>query len=231
MKKLRLALNKGEELRFLSHLDYVQAVERMIRRAEIKMAYSEGFNPHMKISFSSALALGVTAAAEYIDMDVLEEDSLESIMDRLNRVAPPGLEVLDGKEMPEKVKKMMAICNFAIYEVTGPVTDENADWDALLKPFNEATEISYEKVTPKKTRTIDVKEFVKEPIVASVKDGMVTLTMGIGIYPQGTIKPSEVWNLGKDQYNWPITTSYEVHRKAIMVENEEGRYTPLEINY
>ena len=40
---------------------------------------------------------------------------------------------------------MMAICNFAIYEVTGPVTDENADWDALLKPFNEATEISYER--------------------------------------------------------------------------------------
>ena len=197
MKKLRLALNKGEKLRFLSHLDYAQAVERMIRRAEIKMAYSEGFNPHMKISFSSALALGVTAAAEYIDMDVLEEDSLESIMERLNRVAPPGLEVLGGKEMPEKVKKMMA----------------------------------YEKVTPKKTRTIDVKEFVKEPIVASVKDGMVTLTMGIGIYPQGTIKPSEVWNLGKDQYNWPITSGYEIHRKAIMVENEDGRYTPLEINY
>ncbi len=42
MKKLRLALSKGEEMRFLSHLDYAQAVERMIRRAFIKMAYSEG---------------------------------------------------------------------------------------------------------------------------------------------------------------------------------------------
>ena len=208
MKKLRLALHKGEELRFLSHLDFAQAVERMIRRAEIKMAYSEGFNPHMKISFSSALALGVTA-----------------------EVAPRGLEVLGGKVMPDKVKKMMAICNYAIYEVTGPVTEQNVDWDSLLKPFNEATEISYEKVTPKKTRIIDVKEFVKEPIVASVHDGMVTLTMGIGIYPQGTIKPSEVWNLGKDQYNWPITSGYEIHRKAIMVENEEGRFTPIEINY
>ncbi len=220
MKKLRLALNKGEELRFLSHLDYAQAVERMIRRAEIKMAYSEGFNPHMKISFSSALALGVTAAAEYIDMDVLEEDSLESIMERLNRVAPPGLEVLDGKEMPEKVKKMMAICNFAIYEVTGPVTDEHADWNALLKPFNEATEISYEKVTPKKTRTIDVKEFVKEPIVASVKDGMVTLTMGIGIYPQGTIKPSE--KEGRDRmHKILVNVMREEIRMAVI--DEEGQ--------
>lgn len=232
MKKLRLALHKGEELRFLSHLDFAQAVERMIRRAEIKMAYSEGFNPHMKISFSSALALGVTAEAEYIDMDILEEDTLESIMERLNRVAPHGLEVLGGKVMPEKVKKMMAICNYAIYEVTGPVTDVDVDvdWDVLLKSFNDATEISYEKVTPKKTRIIDVKEFVKEPIVATVKDGMVTLTMGIGIYPQGTIKPSEVWNLGRQQFNWPITSGYEINRKAIMVENESGRFTPLEVN-
>lgn len=230
LKKLRLALNKGEKLRFLSHLDYAQAIERMIRRADIRMAYSEGFNPHMKISFSSALALGVTAAAEYIDMDVLEEDSLESIMERLNRVAPPGLEVLDGKEMPDKVKKMMAICNYAIYEVTGPTTAD-VEWSELLKTFNEASEISYEKVTPKKTRIIDVKEFVKESITAHVDDGKVTLVMGIGIYPQGTIKPSEVWNLGKDSYNWPITSDYEIHRRAIMVENEEGRFTPLEINY
>lgn len=230
LKKLRLALNKGEKLRFLSHLDYAQAVERMIRRADIRMAYSEGFNPHMKISFSSALALGVTAAAEYIDMDVLEEDSLESIMERLNRVAPPGLEVLDGKEMPDKVKKMMAICNYAIYEVTGPTTAD-VEWAELLKTFNEASEISYEKVTPKKTRIIDVKEFVKESITAHVDDGKVTLVMGIGIYPQGTIKPSEVWNLGRDSYNWPITSDYEIHRRAIMVENEEGRFTPLEINY
>jgi len=230
LKKLRLALHKGEELRFLSHLDFAQAVERMIRRAEIKMAYSEGFNPHMKISFSSALALGVTAEAEYIDMDILEEDTLESIMERLNRVAPHGLEVLGGKVMPEKVKKMMAICNYAIYEVTGPVTDVDVDWDVLLKSFNDATEISYEKVTPKKTRIIDVKEFVKEPIVATVKNGMVTLTMGIGIYPQGTIKPSEVWNLGRQQFNWPITSGYEINRKAIMVENESGRFTPLEVN-
>lgn len=228
MKKLRLALSKGEELRFLSHLDYAQAVERMIRRAGIKMAYSEGFNPHMKISFSSALALGITAAQEYLDMDMLEEDSLENIKDRLNRVAPLGLVVQAGRYMPDKVKKMMAICNYAVYEVTGPVTAD-ADWDALLKPFNEAPEISYEKVTPKKIRTIDVKHFVKEPITAHLHDGKVTLVMGIGIYPEGTVKPGEVWALGRDQFNWPITDAYEIHRRHIMVENEQGKMTPLEV--
>lgn len=228
MKKLRLAFKKGEQLRFLSHLDYAQAVERTIRRAGIAMAYSEGFNPHMKISFSSALALGITATCEYADLDILEDTPVDAVIARLNRVAPPGLEVIDGCEMPNKVRKMMAICNYAVYEVTGPVEDK-ADWKSLLIPFNEATEISYEKVTPKKTRLIDVKHFIKEPITAAVNGNQVTLTMGIGIYPEGTIKPGEVWLLGRDRYGWPLTDAYTIHRKAILVEENGERKSPLDV--
>lgn len=228
MKKLRLAFKKGEQLRFLSHLDYAQAVERTIRRAGIAMAYSEGFNPHMKISFSSALALGITATCEYADLDISEDIPVDAVIARLNRVAPPGLEVIDGCEMPNKVRKMMAICNYAVYEVTGPVEDK-ADWKSLLVPFNEATEISYEKVTPKKTRLIDVKHFIKEPITAAVNGNRVTLTMGIGIYPEGTIKPGEVWLLGRDRYGWPLTDAYTIHRKAILVEENGERKSPLDV--
>ncbi len=228
LRKLRLALHKGEELRFLSHLDYASAIERMIRRSGIKMAYSEGFNPHMKISFSSALALGITASAEYCDMDVLEEGSLEELMGRLSQAAPKGLEVLDGRFMPDKVKKMMAICNYAVYEVTGPMTDV-ANWDALLEPFNSAEEVLYEKVTPKKTRTIDVKHFIKEPLVAKVDGDRVTIRMAIGVYPEGTMKPGDMWKLGKDQYGWPVTDSYSIHRKAILIETEGTCITPLEV--
>lgn len=228
MKKLRLAFKKGEQLRFLSHLDYAQAVERTIRRAGIAMAYSEGFNPHMKISFSSALALGITATCEYADLDILEDIPVDAVIARLNRVAPTGLEVIDGCEMPNKVRKMMAICNYAVYEVTGPVEDK-ADWKSLLVPFNEATEISYEKVTPKKTRLIDVKHFIKEPITAAVNGNRVTLTMGIGIYPEGTIKPGEVWLLGRDRYGWPLTDAYTIHRKAILVEENGERKSPLDV--
>lgn len=230
LRRLRLALTKGEELRFLSHLDFFQAVERTIRRAGIKMAFSEGFNPHMKVTFSSALGLGITASKEYTDMEVLDEDSLETIMQRFNDHAPAGLRAVEGKEIKsEKVKKMMAICNYALYEVTGPVTGQ-ADWDTVLKSFNEATTISYEKVTPKKTRTIDIKHFIKNPIKAIPhKDGKVTLTMGIGIYPEGTVKPSEIWNLGRQEFDWPITDAYEVHRKDLLIEHENVFSTPLEI--
>lgn len=232
MKKLRLALNKGPELRFLSHLDYAKAVSHVIRRAAIPAAYSEGFNPHMKISFSSALALGITASAEYMDLDITDDTlSAEDVMQKMNAATPKGLEVLAVKEMPNPVKKMMAICNYAIYQVTGPMikTISEEKWLELLKPINEANEISYEKVTPKKTRIIDLKHFVKDPITARVQGNVVTLTMGIGIYPEGTVKPGELWSFGSEQYGWPVSDDYEIHREAILVESPTGRRTPLEV--
>ena len=64
--------------------------------------------------------------------------------------------------------------------------------------------------------------------------GSRELAKKVAILPQNPTAPGEITvdvYKRQDQYNWPITTSYEIHRKAIMVENEKGRYTPLEINY
>lgn len=55
--KLRVEISKDEEIRYISHLDY-GAIEKALKRAEIPVAYSEGFNPHMKLAFASALAVG-----------------------------------------------------------------------------------------------------------------------------------------------------------------------------
>ena len=228
MRKLRLALSKGEEVRFLSHLDYAQMVERMIRRAQIKMAYSEGFNPHMKISFSSALALGITAEPEYVDMDVLDENSLANIMARLEEQAPPGVHVLDGAIMEGKVKKMMAICNYAEYIVESTV-EGKPDWDALVKPINEATSLPYEKVTPKKRKMIDLKRFLRKPLQAEQEGNKVRIFMAIGIYPDGSVKASEVWEYGKKEWNWPVGDDYAIHRQAIMIETDGVCKTPLEV--
>lgn len=228
MKKLRLALNKGEELRFLSHLDYAQAVERMIRRAQINMAYSQGFNPHMKISFSTALSLGITAQPEYLDMEMIDDLDLEEVIVKLNAVAPKGLEVLGGRQVPLDVKKMMAACNYAKYVIEGTPTAD-VDWKDVLRSFNEAESIEYEKITPKRRKIIDLKEFIKKEIVAEVTNNKVRLHIDIGIYPHGTVKPSEIWLFGKEKFNWPITDDYSIHRKAILIEKDGKIITPLEV--
>ena len=62
MKRLFLSISKGEELRFLGHLDMLRTMERAVIRSGIPIAFSEGFNPHMKIAFDAALGVGVTAS-------------------------------------------------------------------------------------------------------------------------------------------------------------------------
>ena len=61
MYKYRAEITKGEEVRYISHLDYAGVIQRAICRAHLPAAYSEGFNPHMKMAFASALAMGVTS--------------------------------------------------------------------------------------------------------------------------------------------------------------------------
>lgn len=61
--KLRLQITKESGIRFISHLEYLKTLEKAIRRARIPVAYSQGFNPHMKFSLASALSVGVTSRA------------------------------------------------------------------------------------------------------------------------------------------------------------------------
>ena len=68
MKRLFLSISKGEELRFLGHLDMLRTMERAVIRSGIPIAFSEGFNPHMKIAFDAALGVGVTADPLYLEM-------------------------------------------------------------------------------------------------------------------------------------------------------------------
>ena len=66
-------------------------------------------------------------------------------------------------------------------------------------------------------------------VVATVEDGMVTIRMAIGVYPEGTMKPGDMWKLGKEQYGWPVTDSYSIHREAILIETDGACITPLEV--
>lgn len=92
MKRLFLSITKGEELRFLGHLDFLRTMERAVMRSEIPVAFSEGFNPHMKLSLDSALGVGVTADPLYLEIKLEEDMSTEEVRERLSRQLPRGID-------------------------------------------------------------------------------------------------------------------------------------------
>ena len=211
MYKYRAQLTKGDEIRYISHLDYAGVMERAIRRAKLPAAYSEGFNPHLKMSFASPLSLGVTSDAEYMDFELTKNLCQPEIFDRLSKALPPGIRLIRLKPVKEpkpcegkKHKALMAEVEQGIYEVQAPLI---GDWDKALEAvqqFNRAPVVNYHRVTPKKTRDIEVKQYMLAPIKIAKSGGSTSLGMNIAITQSGSIKPAEVLELLTAEFGLPV---------------------------
>lgn len=227
MERLRLAIKKDGAIQFLSHLDFARAVRYVIIRAGLPICYSEGFNPHMKMSFASALGVGVSADVEYMDMELEEQVPVPDVMARMNEKSPHGFAVLDGKYIDRSATKLMAAANYATYTLLGPTTagaTDDAVQDSLAK-FNEATEVMYEKVSvkgKKKVRLIDVKQHVIEPITGHLDGDNVVLSVGIYQTAEGAIKPTQVWEVLGKQFQLPIQTDMMLARRRGIYHREDG---------
>ena len=159
------------------------------------MAYSEGFNPHMKVAFASALSLGVTSASEYMDFELTKPLCQPEIFDRLQNELPPGAKLLKLREIKGKHKALMSEADEAVYKLHVPYAGTEAAVKASLKTYAEAETAVWHRVTPKKTRDIETKQYMKQPIAFALNDGQLELTMDITITQSGSVKPLEVLSL------------------------------------
>ena len=87
--KYRFKMEKGEEIKFIGHLDLLVAFQRVLKRAHIPIDYSKGFNPHQLVSFASPLGLGLTSKAEYGDFQLKEDLDAEEVRERINKKRIP----------------------------------------------------------------------------------------------------------------------------------------------
>src|SRR5258708_33461449 len=97
MVRLRFAKRGG--LHLVSHHDLMRCLERLLRRAEIPVALTQGFNPRPKVVFTLALALGIEGRREVVELELAEPLEPAELLSRLQAQAPPGLEFLEAHEM------------------------------------------------------------------------------------------------------------------------------------
>lgn len=109
---------KGEAMRFLSHLDIQRLLQRGLRRAQLPVAYSNGFNPHPLLSFASALPVGCTGDGEWVDIRLEREIPAADFVARMNAVLPEGFSIRTAMEAPETLPTLTVLTDSAAYEVT-----------------------------------------------------------------------------------------------------------------
>jgi radical SAM-linked protein len=96
VQRIRLRYAKRGRLRFTSHRDFARAFERALRRADVPIAYSQGFTPHPKISYASAAPTGVASEAEYLEVGLRAPMDPSALVAALDAALSPGLDVLEA---------------------------------------------------------------------------------------------------------------------------------------
>ena len=220
----RAKISKEKILRYTSHLDYVRIISRAMLRAGLPISYSEGFNPHMKLSFASALSLGVISEAEYMDFELASYIKPEQVQTRLNGTLPLGIEIKKILFYEKKPKALMSSVDEMSYKIIFKLEDTSTSYgiSAAINNYNQDTSAVYNRITPKKTRFIETKNYIYNDITMSMKENTITLSVNIKMTDSGSVKPLELLELLVDKYKLPfIPHKADIIRTGIYANGKE----------
>ncbi len=186
--KVRVKFRKFGALRFIGHLDVMRFFQKTIRRAQIDIAYSQGYNPHQIMSFASPLGVGLESNGEYMDIEVNSVTNSQDMINRLNASGVTGIEVVSVKELPENAGNAMASVAAARYLVEFREGREPAfDYKNKLDEFYSQESILITKQTKKSTKEMNLRPGIYE---LSCKDGIIHMLVDAS--SSGNIKPAMV---------------------------------------
>lgn len=174
MTKVRLKFEKGESVRYISHLDLMRLFARAIKRAKVPVKFSQGFNPHPLISIAFPLSVGIAGNEEYIDFEVTIESDVKLIIDSLNNNLPKGVRILDGEYIDNN--KFFDSITKGEYDIKIYFINKPDDLEDKIEEYLKKENIEVEKKGKKRGRKViksvnirpDIFEFIIEDIKENV---------------------------------------------------------------
>lgn len=116
-QRVRFTYEKGEAIKFIGHQDEMRLWERTLRRADLPLLYKQGFNPQPHMQFAAPLGLGMTGVQELLDVTFSPPLPLDELMARIRQKLPPGVRLLDGREVPLKTASPQSLTIGADYTI------------------------------------------------------------------------------------------------------------------
>ena len=136
-----LKFNKNGYAKYTSHLDLMRFFKRSFRKNGITLRYSQGFNPHPKMSFAQPLSLGYSSSCEYLEFETELEHVPSEMLKMLGQTMPDGLDLVWCKELKANVKSLAAAADSADYKVWIPVEMDDEVLAKLSKGYMAQDEI------------------------------------------------------------------------------------------
>ena len=184
--RIRITFSKQGALRYTGHLDLHKLWERAARRAELPLAYSQGFHPQPKMNLAAALPLGFSSRCEVLDMRLEHEIPLEDLSQRLNDTLPTGIHVAEIEQVDERAPALQTQVVSAEYEVR---MIESAFPLELKRKIESA--MAAESII----RTRREKEYDLRPLIEDLKFEADTIFMRLAAREGATGRPEEVLDM------------------------------------
>ena len=185
--RIRIKFVKQGALRYTGHLDLHKLWERAARRAELPLAYSQGFHPQPKMNMAAALPLGFSSRCEVLDMKLEQDIPLESLPTRLNSTLPSGLQVVEVEQVDERAPSLQTQVLSAEYEVTLTEAIDESQLERKVDSVIESKSIPRER----RGKTYDLRPLIDE--VSLLSDGKIF--MRLAAREGATGRPEEVLDI------------------------------------
>lgn len=234
--KIRIKFRKWGSMKFIGHLDMMRYFQKVMRRADVDIRYSEGFSPHQIMSFAAPLGVGITSDGEYLDIEVHSTKSSKEMIADMNATMVDGVDIVGYVELPENAKPAMSIVAAADYVLSYkegyevPFTVE--EWQKHVEElFASKDTFIIMKKTKKSEREVDLKPLVYAFDVIEV-DNKPAFYINVSTGSVDNIKPelllSSVYEKLGLEYN---EASIAIHRKDVyaIVEKTGERVSLLDL--
>ena len=187
MSRLRITFSKTTAMRYIGHLDVYRAWERLVRRAGLPLAYTQGFSPHPRLNLASALPLGLTGQAEVLDIWLEQELPAERVFQALQEAAPPGLLIQQVEAIDERLPVLQAILLASEYLIT--LLEPPPDLEARLARLLEADSLPWQR----RGKTYDMRPLVQAlQILPPDEQGLPRLLALLSARENATGRPDEL---------------------------------------
>lgn len=213
MQRLRIRFSRGEEIKYISHLDLMRLWQRALNRAGIKLAYSEGFNPHPRLSIAAPLALGVTSEAELMDIVVSKFISPHAFTAAVSRQLPAGISIDGVFNTALNLPSLQSRVEFAEYVVRIQTDKATAEIESRLDSLLDKPSLPWEHQRDTGARRYDLRPLIEDLWLIDCLPGRCDIGMRLRCDSTGTGRPEQVAKaLGFEKY------PESIHRTRLMLK-------------
>jgi radical SAM-linked protein len=205
-QRVRIRFRKEDDLRLISHRDLLRTLERLFRRADLPLGMSEGFHPKPRMSFPSALAVGIAGSDEVMELELSQERKAEEILAALTPHLPPGLAINSLEVLPPGARK--AQVRSVQFELPLPAARQAEAGRRIDRFFAQQTHVVQREEGRK---PVDVRSYVDALELAGDR-----LRMRLRVTGEGAARPREVLQaLGLDDLE---SQGFYLSRTAVELE-------------